>query len=58
MLSGSKVRDAAVQRAFCEPGETLVGWIALGTPSASPAHRPDKPGPDSVLREWTAPRER
>jgi len=57
MLSGAKVRNAALQRAFCEPGETLVGWIALGTPAASPAHKPAKPGARGVLREWMAPRE-
>ena len=58
MLSGAKVRYPAVQRAFCEPGETLVGWIALGTPAASPAHKPTKPRASGVLREWVAPRER
>ena len=58
MLSGAKVRNPAVQRAFCEPGETLVGWIALGTPAASPAHKPTKPRADGVMREWTGPRER
>ena len=57
MLSGAKVRNAALQRAFCERGETLVGWVALGTPVASPAHRPHKPGPDEVMRQWHGPRE-
>jgi nitroreductase len=57
MLSGAKVRNAAVQRAFCEPGETLVGWIALGTPAASPAHLPAKPRVGGVMHEWTGPRE-
>ncbi len=31
ILSGEKVRDAAIGAAFCTLGETLVGWIALGT---------------------------
>ena len=53
MLSGAKVRDAHVQQAFCEPGETLVGWIALGTPSASPRRLQDKAHAAPVLREWT-----
>jgi len=53
MLSGAKVRDPDVQRAFCEPGETLVGWVALGTPSGSPMRPPVKPDPRAVMREWT-----
>ncbi|MBX3601805.1 MAG: nitroreductase family protein [Rubrivivax sp.] len=31
MLSGAKVRHPALVQAFCAPGETLVGWVALGT---------------------------
>jgi nitroreductase len=33
MLSGGKVRDTEIIEAFCKPGESLVGWIAIGTPS-------------------------
>ncbi len=33
MLSGGKVRDQALIEAFCQPGETLVGWIVAGTPT-------------------------
>jgi nitroreductase len=36
MLSGAKVRHPALQAAFCGAGETLVGWVALGT-AARPA---------------------
>lgn len=32
MLSGGKVRDQQIVTAFCQPGETLVGWIVAGTP--------------------------
>lgn len=32
MLSGGKVRDQALIEAFCQPGETLVGWVVAGTP--------------------------
>lgn len=32
MLSGGKVRDQQIVNAFCQPGETLVGWIVAGTP--------------------------
>ena len=32
MLSGEKVRDKAIMSSFCLPGETLMGWISIGTP--------------------------
>jgi nitroreductase len=32
MLSGDKARAPHLIQAFCQPGETLVGWIVLGTP--------------------------
>lgn len=54
MLSGAKVRHPAVQAAFCGPGETLVGWVALGTPLRPPAPGHAKPGVASVLVEWPA----
>lgn len=56
MLSGAKVRSPVLQRALCEAGETLVGWVALGTPAASPARQPRKLAADAVLREWSGPR--
>jgi nitroreductase len=52
MLSGAKVRHPLLQQAFCEPGETLLGWIALGTPVNSPSHKVNKPRAADVLREW------
>lgn len=52
MLSGAKVRDAAIAAAFCEPGETLLGWIALGTPVRKPAGPSRKPDPGQVLIDW------
>ena len=55
LLSGRKVRLPAVQAAFCEPGETLVGWIVLGTPQRGLAAKLSKPSAGEVLREW-APR--
>nr|AAN05582.1 AoxC [Herminiimonas arsenicoxydans] len=33
MLSGDKVRDPSIAAAFCENGETLLGWISIGTPT-------------------------
>jgi nitroreductase len=52
MLSGAKVRHPAVQAALATPGETLVGWIALGTPLAPPKpHRAKAQVPD-ILEDW------
>jgi hypothetical protein len=54
MLSGAKVRAPSVVAAFCEPGESLVGWIGLGTPLRQPAAKHDKPAPASLLRTWAS----
>ena len=54
MLSGAKVRHAAIQQAFCGAGETLVGWIALGTPMGSPRRGHGKPDATGVLGDWPA----
>jgi nitroreductase len=32
MLSGLRAADPAIRDAYCKPGETLVGWISVGTP--------------------------
>ncbi len=56
MLSGAKVRHAAVQAAFCEPGETLVGWVALGTATPPPQPTPARAAKAtlaSVMKDWT-----
>lgn len=55
MLSGAKVRDAAIAAAFCDPGETLLGWIALGTPARKAAGPSRKGDPSSVLVDWHSP---
>ncbi|MDT8999253.1 nitroreductase family protein [Paucibacter sp. APW11] len=55
MLSGAKVRDASIQAAFCAPGETLLGWIALGTPKISSAKstpRATRKPEALALQEW------
>lgn len=52
MLSGAKVRHPAVQAAFCEAGETLVGWVALGTAAASARALRHKALPQDVLTHW------
>lgn len=55
MLSGAKVRNPAIAAAFCEPGETLLGWISLGTPVRKPAGPARKPEPADVLQDWHPP---
>ena len=52
MLSGAKVRAAPVVAAFCGPGESLVGWIVLGTPLRAQAPKFRKPAPQQVLQDW------
>lgn len=55
MLSGAKVRDADIVAAFCEPGETLLGWVALGTP-VKPGRPSRKPDAAAVLQRWPSGR--
>ena len=42
MLSGGKVRDQILNQAFCQTGETLVGWIVAGTPIKTPRAKTQK----------------
>ena len=55
MLSGAKVRNPAIAAAFCEPGETLIGWIALGTPVRKAAGPSRKLAASDVLIDWHPP---
>lgn len=55
MLSGAKVRHPALQQAFSRPGEVLLGWVAMGTPVASPRRGHAKPNAADVLGDWAAP---
>jgi nitroreductase len=52
MLSGSKVRDHGVMAAFCRPGESLVGWMVLGTPQGPGRVKFQKPEPTDLLSAW------
>jgi nitroreductase len=55
MLSGRKARDPQVVAAFCGPGETLIGWIGLGTATRAPAARATSESKAAglvVLRDW------
>jgi nitroreductase len=52
MLSGAKVRHRDIAQAFCDPGETLVGWVALGTALREPATRRAKAQLGEVMQAW------
>jgi nitroreductase len=52
MLSGAKVRAPAVVAALCEPTETLLGWVVLGTPTQAGKPKFGKPPLEQVLRQW------
>jgi nitroreductase len=52
MLSGDKARAPHIAQAFCESGETLVGWVAMGTPTRSLSTNGHKTS--DVLRFWGA----
>ncbi|MBL0919094.1 MAG: nitroreductase [Hydrogenophaga sp.] len=52
MLSGSKVRAEPVMSAFCRPGESLVGWMVLGTPQGVGRPKFSKPAPEEVMSLW------
>ena len=54
MLSGRKVRSPRLQQAFCGAGETLVGWVSLGTASRPLGARRSKVGTEAVLTSWSA----
>lgn len=53
MLSGAKVRAAPVVAAFCGPGETLVGWVVLGTPVRAGKPKFGKPDAAQLLADWS-----
>lgn len=52
MLSGHKARHPRVQAAFCGPGETLVGWITLGSALREVRSRPRDADPARLCRDW------
>lgn len=51
MLSGARVADPVIARAFCAPNEQLLGWISAGTPTAAPKPR-QSPDPRSLFRSF------
>lgn len=52
MLSGAKAQAPEVAAAFCGPGETLVGWMVLGTPQREMRPKPGKPDAGEILKPW------
>lgn len=52
MLSGAKARDPDLVAAFCEPGETLLGWIVLGTAQKPAKPRSPKARSTRALQRW------
>ncbi|MDO9437791.1 nitroreductase [Hydrogenophaga sp.] len=55
MLSGAKVRAAPVVAAFCGPGESLVGWVVMGTAQKRGSPKFQKPAAAEVLGSWIPP---
>ena len=51
MLSGRKAADPAIGAALCAPGETLVGWIVIGTPKSAARPR-GQDDIEAIAREW------
>lgn len=43
VLSGLRAADPQIAGAFCRAGETLVGWISVGTPKSRPTPRRTDP---------------
>jgi hypothetical protein len=51
ILSGDKTRSVLILQSFCQPGETLAGWITLGTPNKKPSTNKPKDW-RRVLSTW------
>jgi nitroreductase len=54
-LSGRKCSHPELVRAFCAPGEQLVAFICIGTPTRMPEPR-EEDRPQDVLSTWEPPR--
>ena len=50
-LSGASIRAAEIQQAFCGPGEVLLAWIVIGTPTRS-MHAKRSDDATHVLTQW------
>ena len=54
VLSGRKAYDPRICSAFAREGETLVGWVVIGTPAKTP-HPNCEDDVALVLRRWAGP---
>lgn len=57
MLSGHKVRRRLLQQAFCGPGETLVGWLSIGTAAKALASKHEGQAGAALLSVWPGARD-
>lgn len=53
-LTGWQAYSETVRSAFCAPGETIAGFIFIGTPGRDLEERPRAPV-ETVWRRWTPP---
>ena len=53
-ITGWAAYSETVRRAFCAPGERIVGFYFLGTPGHELEERP-RPPLATILRHWTPP---
>ena len=51
MLSGVRAADAVIRKAYCKEGETLLGWISIGTPRG-PAKARGEIDPATILSSF------
>ena len=51
MLSGVRAADAVIGNAYCKEGETLLGWISIGTPKG-PAKARGEIDPATILSSF------
>lgn len=51
MLSGERASDPLIRAAYCREGETLLGWISVGTPKG-PAQPRGEIDPDRILSSF------
>lgn len=55
VLSGASVRAAAIQAAFCGPGEQLAAWVTAGSLRSRPRPRPQAERQAGRLTVWAGP---
>jgi nitroreductase len=53
-VTGWRTYSPAVERAFCQPGERIAGFIFIGHPS-SPLEDRQRPDLSTLVRQWQPP---